>query len=354
MLQKTLNTYKLGKLLGQGGMGAVYEALDTRSGAQVAVKLLHSSEANQNNGCLSRFRREVQVAGSIDTPHIAALLDAGADPETGAPFMVMERLEGEDMNQLLRRVGSLAPHVALRIAAQVCEGLMKAHEKGIIHRDIKPANLFLSKAEGGRIVVKILDFGIAKLTLASWQNVSSGGLTRTGSLLGSPQYMSPEQVRMARTVDTRADVWSLGVVLYHALSGHVPHEELDTFGDLIIAICSELPKPLQEIAPWVPAEVAAIVQKALSFDPGARFANAAEMLQAIQALLPDGIEIDESMLVSRVEAERMAETPAAKAAREARSSQLTLEGPAAAAAAMGPATVSRPWWRLPWSIRKAG
>src|SRR4051812_27937860 len=122
MLQKTLNTYQLGKLLGQGGMGAVYEALDTRSGASVAIKILHNAEANQNNGCLSRFRREVQVAGSIDTPHIATLLDAGADPTTGAPFMVMERLEGEDMNQLLRRVGSLAPDVALRIAAQVCEG----------------------------------------------------------------------------------------------------------------------------------------------------------------------------------------------------------------------------------------
>src|SRR6185369_11412611 len=98
MLQKTLNTYTLGKLLGQGGMGAVYEALDTRNGAQVAIKILHSSEANQNNGNLSRFRREVEVAGSIETPHIAALLDAGADPATGAPFMVMERLEGEDMN----------------------------------------------------------------------------------------------------------------------------------------------------------------------------------------------------------------------------------------------------------------
>ena len=159
---------------------------------------------------------------------------------------------------------------------------------------------------------------------------------------------------MARSVDARADVWSLGVVLYHALSGHIPHEEHDTFGDLIIAICSEVPRPIQEIAPWVPDDIAALVKKALSFDPRDRFGSAAEMLAAIKAMLAGGTELYESMLVPRLEAERAAETPETRAAREARSSQPTIEIPEAAAAQRELVAASRPWWRLPWPAMSAG
>jgi eukaryotic-like serine/threonine-protein kinase len=309
MLGKTLNNYQLVRLLGQGGMGSVYEALDSRTGKRVAIKILHSVELTKNSTCVSRFRREAEVANTIATPHIVPVVETGTDPETGAPFMVMEHLIGEDLHHVIRRLGPLPPAVVLRIAAQTCEGLKKAHAAGVIHRDIKPANLFLSQQEDGRLMVKILDFGIAKIKLERDQLLEGSALTRSGNLLGSPLYMSPEQVRGAKRVDERADLWSLGVVLYRALSGHAPHEELGAFGDLIIAICSEVPRPLQEAAPWVPYEVAALVHRALNLEPGDRFQSAAEMLAAINALLPGGAEIDPSMIVALKENERTPVAP---------------------------------------------
>src|SRR5262249_51853008 len=163
----------------------------------------------------------------------------------------MELLSGADLNEPVRRIGPLPPDVALRIVGQACLGLESAHEKGIVHRDIKSANLFLASSGADERVVKLLDFGIAKVRADQLSQSDSHALTRTGAMLGSPLYMSPEQARGAKTLDGRSDVFSLGVVMYEALAGSTPNDQCQTLGELILAVCSAKPKPVQEHAPWV-------------------------------------------------------------------------------------------------------
>ncbi|HTN88848.1 MAG TPA: serine/threonine-protein kinase, partial [Sorangium sp.] len=216
----TLNgRYTLGRLLGKGGMGAVYEAVDVALQRRVAVKDI-APELAHGRSALGRFEREAKAASAVQTEHIVRVLDAGVDRETGSPFLVMELLRGEDLAELLDRLGPLPPGLALRIVAQACVGLQKAHAAGVLHRDIKPANLFLARREeGGGIVVKLLDFGVAKIRPVHDPRRDTTGLTRSGHVLGTPRYMSPEQARGIKDVDHRTDLWSLGVVLYRALAG---------------------------------------------------------------------------------------------------------------------------------------
>jgi serine/threonine-protein kinase len=210
----------------------------------------------------------------------------GTDERSGSPYMVMERLYGEDLSQVMRRVGPMPPDISCSLMAQTAMGVAKAHEEGVIHRDIKPANLFMHDGDTGQIVVKILDFGIAKVRMDALQRAEEGGLTRTGSMLGSPHYMSPEQAQGLRSIDHRTDIWSMGVVLYKMLTGQTPHAHLTTLGQVILAICSSPPRPVQELAPWVPPDVAMIVHRALQADPSQRWQTAYEMYQA---LAPYGI-----------------------------------------------------------------
>jgi serine/threonine-protein kinase len=262
----------------------------------VAVKVI-TAETARNDTLVGRFEREARATMPIDTPHIVRVLDAGTDGPTGLPFLVMEFLEGEDVSHLVKRLGPLAPDLALRLVAQACLGLQKAHEARIIHRDIKPANFYLAReGQGGARTVKLLDFGIAKITRDPEDSkAETAGLTRTGSMLGSPLYMSPEQARGLKEIDRRADIWSLGVVLYQALTGRTPHHDSDALGELIIAICTEVPAPIQELAPWVPPAVALVAHQAMRFDPAERYQSAADMLEAIRPLLPAGWSIDEAM-----------------------------------------------------------
>jgi serine/threonine-protein kinase len=294
--------YRLLRLLGQGGMGAVYEAQHVDTGRRLAVKVIHRELIN--DAILARFEREARAAGAIETQHIAEVIDAGKDAASGTPYLVMEYLEGEDLQHLLERLGPLPPDLALRIAAQACLGLAKAHEASVVHRDIKPGNIFLARREEGEIIVKIVDFGIAKIKAAQLGQGEGTGLTRTGTIVGTPLYMSPEQARGLREIDHRTDVWSLGVVLYHALAGHPPHEEALSFGDLIAAILGKPARPLQEAAPWVPAEVAAVVQRAMAPEPGDRFPTMMEMHAALKALLPEGAALSEAQMVGLGEAAR--------------------------------------------------
>ena len=276
--------YRITELIGQGGMGTVFEAVHTGTGSRVAIKLIVSNDIKE--AVFVRFQREARAAGTIDSHHIVRIFDMGTDDRSGSPFMVMERLYGEDLSQVMRRVGPLNPAVAVALAAQAALGLARAHESGIVHRDIKPANLFLHDGgDTGDTVVKILDFGIAKVLMDAMQKAEEGGLTRTGSMLGSPHYMSPEQAQGLRSIDHRSDIWSLGVVLYKMLTGQTPHAHLQTLGQVILAICSTPPRPVQELAPWVPPEVASIVHRALQADPSRRFQTAGEMYQALQPLL---------------------------------------------------------------------
>jgi eukaryotic-like serine/threonine-protein kinase len=285
--------YQLLRKLGEGGMGAVYEARNRATGRKVAVKMIAGEAALRGTDTLARFQREAMATAAIESQHIAHALDAGVDRATGGPYLVMDLLSGEDLASALARVGPLPTEVALRTVAQACLGLQKAHEAGVVHRDIKPANLFLARREGSEIVVKLLDFGIAKVTLDKL-GASAGAMTTSGAILGSPVYMSPEQVVGKKTIDHRTDLWSLGVVLYEALSARTPHEA-DTVGGLIVAIAGEAPRPIRAHAPWVPAGVAAVVHKALARDPAARFSSAKEMFEAIRAFLPQGHALDASM-----------------------------------------------------------
>jgi eukaryotic-like serine/threonine-protein kinase len=297
MLGQTIDgKYQIVRLLGQGGMGAVYEASHLGTGRRVAVKVILPGVPISRDAIL-RFQREARAAGVIESQHIVQVLDTGIDREQGVPFMVMEYLIGEDVQKLGERIGALAPDLALRIGAQACSGLHKAHEARVIHRDIKPANLFLARRDDSDVVVKVLDFGIAKVKEDQLTGAPDQALTRTGSMMGSPLYMSPEQAVGSKAIDHRTDVWSLGAVLYEVLTGRSPHHNAQTLGQLIMAICSAPPVPLTQVAPSVPREVADLVQRALRLDPNERFQSAAEMRDAIRQLLPSGTNVTESMLV---------------------------------------------------------
>jgi serine/threonine-protein kinase len=328
--------YRINKLLGAGAMGQVYEAEHTATGRRVAVKVISSPDLIRDQTVIGRFQREARAAGGIDTQHITQVLDAGVDKESELPFLVMEYLTGEDLSALLKRLGPIAPDLALRIVAQACLGLQKAHEAGVIHRDIKPANLFLAKRDAGEIIVKVLDFGIAKVKMDQAQDTESAGLTKTGSMIGSPLYMSPEQARGdVKHIDHRADIWSMGIVLYQALTGQTPYQHITALGQLIIAICSEWPRHVQELAPWISSDVASIVHRCLRHNPEERYQSASEMFQAIRAQLPSGWSITEEMML-----------PLADTLRQQVASKLALTTQLAAAqtavGSVGSAPVSQP------------
>lgn len=308
--------YRTEEKLGAGGMGTVYAATDTVTGARVALKVVAAKVA-ENAILLSRFEREVRAVRALETPHVVRMFDAGRDPYSSLPFFVMEVLEGEDVAHVVKRLRPLRPDLALRIGAQACAGLEVAHAARIVHRDIKPSNLFLAKTNtSGERIVKILDFGIAKLVPEPGESPQSAeltNLTETGSMLGSPLYMAPEQARGHKNIDVRADIWSLGVVLYQALTGRTPHPYTDALGELIIAICTEPAERIEKFAPWVPRNIADVVHKALEINPAGRYQTTSEMRAALLACLPQGTSIFDNMLVTLPEAERIA-LPAAAAA----------------------------------------
>ena len=295
--------YEIVRPLGEGGMGAVYEARHSGTGRRVAVKEIISEALHKSPGVVERFQREARATGAIESQHIALVLDTGTDETSGNPYLVMQFLQGEDLQQLIARLGPLPEPVALRIGAQACIGLARAHDAGVVHRDIKPANIYLAKRDGGEIVVKLVDFGIARVR-AQVSTPQERALTTTGTMIGSPLYMSPEQAQDSKNLDHRTDLWSLGVVLHEALSGKTPHGDAVTVGALIVAICSKPARPITDVAPHVSAGAAAIVKKALEIDPAARYASAEEMLADIKRVLGAGTALDESMLVALPESLR--------------------------------------------------
>lgn len=294
--------YQILKRLGQGRMGEVYEAVNIGTGRHVAIKLILGGYAAGCTDHLARFEREARAAGSVNNPHVVEVLDIGRDRKSGLPFLVMELLVGEDLQKLLERTGPLPVNTALRILAQACTGLEQAHGASIIHRDIKPANIFLAQQSGDQVVVKLLDFGIAKMKVDPTTGDSS--LTQTGRLLGSPRYMSPEQVNGVKNIDARTDIWSLGVVAYELLTNQTPHRNPDMLGQLLMAICTSSAGPVQTLAPWVPPEVAAIVHRALAIKLDDRFQTTSAMLEELRVRLPRDIGLSRAMLVPLSAAER--------------------------------------------------
>jgi serine/threonine protein kinase len=288
--------YAIVRLLGEGGMGAVYEARHTGTGRRVAIKVI---TGELDPLLVTRFELEARAAGAVESEHIVQILDVGRDEASGAPFLAMEYLVGEDVQQLLRRLGAIPADLALRIGVQACLGLEKAHAQGVIHRDIKPANLFLAEREGGALVLKVLDFGIAKVTAGE---LGAGPrqmpLTRSGVVMGSPLYMSPEQARNKGELDHRTDIWSLGIVLHQALTGRSPFDHVASVGDFIVAVCTVPVAPIHPIAPWVDLRIAEAVERALRIAPADRYASVTEMREALQSFLPGGSAIQASMVVS--------------------------------------------------------
>jgi serine/threonine-protein kinase len=264
--------YRLEALLGHGGMGSVWRAHHLGLEAPVAVKLMAPGIMTAP-GMLQRFHREAQAAARLRSPHVVQIFDHGVDSATSTPFIVMELLEGESLLERLGRVRTLSPLKTARLVTDVCRALSRAHEAGIIHRDLKPANLFLVPNDDQE-VTKVLDFGIAKSPLP-FQGVES--TTNSGSILGTPLYMSPEQISGGKQVDARSDLWSLAVVVCECLTGRRPFSA-DSIGALTLIICTEPPPVPSRLGP-VPENFDAWFERAVSRDPSARFQTAREFAE---------------------------------------------------------------------------
>jgi serine/threonine-protein kinase len=263
--------YRLERLLAQGGMGAVWVARHLQLDVDVAVKLMRPAYVSSADA-RARFEREAKASAHLRSPHFVHVLDYGV--EADAPFLVMELLEGEDLQSRLRSEPRLSLADTQRIVHQIARGLRVAHEAGLVHRDLKPANIFLSR-QGNEEIVKVLDFGVAKVTGLE----GSGAETATGVLLGSPQYMSPEQVRSSKELDRRSDLWSLGVIAFRCLTGQLPFQG-EAVGDLIIEIWTEPIPRASSLVPDLDPAVDAFLERALRREPHLRFQTADEMDEA--------------------------------------------------------------------------
>jgi serine/threonine-protein kinase len=267
--------YKLIEKLGEGGMGAVYLGMHQYIGKKVAVKFLHREYA-ANQEVLARFYREARAATEIGHRSIIEVHDMGISPQ-GEPYLVMEYLEGESLGAVLRRNGPLDLATSCAVMEQVLLALQAAHDKGIVHRDLKPENIFFTIRPGEPPLVKLIDFGISKITR---ENIDTK-LTQTGSLLGTPSYMSPEQARGDTEIDNRSDLYSIGVVLYQMLTGRLPFEGAN-YNKLLIKVLTENPLPPSEANPAFPIEAEALLLRALAKAREDRFQSATEMLDALK------------------------------------------------------------------------
>jgi eukaryotic-like serine/threonine-protein kinase len=272
--------YRLDERLGAGGMGSIWRAQHLVLAAPVAVKLI-DREAVPDEETLGRFMREAQSAATLRSPHVVQILDYGVDDKL--PFIVMELLDGENLAQRLRRVGRLPSADTARVVTHIGRAVGRAHDAGIVHRDLKPENVFLIRNEDEEIA-KVLDFGVAKVSVgALGQAGQEGTRTRTGSILGTPYYMSPEQAQGNKTVDHRSDLWSLGVIAFECLTGKRPFYS-DGLGDLVLQICiRDIPVP-SDIAS-VPIGFDAWFARAVARDPETRFQSARELTDALREVL---------------------------------------------------------------------
>ncbi|HEV8245900.1 MAG TPA: serine/threonine-protein kinase [Polyangiaceae bacterium] len=271
--------YRVESVVGAGGMGVVVAARHLQLGQTVAIKLLLAPEESRRAEANTRFIREAQAAATLHSDHVVRIYDVGM-LDSGLPFMVMELLRGSDLGTLLDTQGTLTEVQAVDFVLQACDAISEAHQAGIVHRDLKPSNLFITQRSDGSPLLKVLDFGISKSLTAGEGAV--GELTSTRAVMGSPYYMSPEQVRDARRVDARTDIWALGVILQELLTGE-PAFQADTFPGVCAAIVADQPVGLRHRRPDVSPELEAVVLRCLEKDQTRRFQSVTEF---IQALLP--------------------------------------------------------------------
>jgi serine/threonine-protein kinase len=272
--------YRVEKVLGIGGMGVVVAAHHLDLDQRVALKFL-LPQASANYELVGRFLREAKASVRLKGTHVAKTLDVGR-LEDGAPYIVMEFLDGHDLHaELLQAEGHLATADVASYMVQAAEGLAEAHSLGIVHRDLKPGNLFLTRGVDGKPLVKVLDFGISKTLDPSPGGAEALSLTKTEVLLGSPLYMSPEQMRSSKSVDERSDIWALGAIAYELLTGKVPFEASSLF-ELCLKVAQEAPPNPKVHRPELPDELCAAVLKCLEKEPAARFANVGEVAHAFE------------------------------------------------------------------------
>ena len=267
--------YRVERLLGKGGMGAVFEGYHTLVDRRVAIKVLLPEAISSEHGA-QRFEREVRATGRIGNDHILEVYDVGVLPD-GSRYMVSEFLDGETLADRLER-GPLQPKVAAELMLQLLDGLAAAHDKGIVHRDLKPENLFILRQKAGRAdFLKIIDFGISKYQL---DGTSSMSMTATGAVLGTPYYLSPEQARGHRDIDHRSDLYTVGVIMYQAVVGRVPLYA-DNFNELLFKIALESPRPLTAVLPQIDPVFSGIVERAMSRQREDRYQSAHELGTAL-------------------------------------------------------------------------
>jgi serine/threonine-protein kinase len=270
--------YRVDGVLGVGGMGVVVAARHIQLGQRVAIKFMRAT--SNDAASIERFFREARAVVGLSSEHVAKVLDMGT-LETGAPYIVMEFLAGIDMGEALKRHGPMPVADAVGSVLQACEAIAEAHSVGIVHRDLKPANLFLTTQIDGASFVKVLDFGISKMARSQVHH----DLTASGAIMGSPGYMSPEQVRNSKDIDLRSDIWAVGVILYELLSGVNPFQG-DTLGEVFAKIVSESPAPVDRIRQDVPASLSATIARCLEREPARRFANLGELASMLLPFAP--------------------------------------------------------------------
>jgi len=271
--------YRVEKVLGVGGMGMVVAAHHIALDERVAIKLL-LPEMLSNNDAVQRFAREARAAIKIKNEHVVRVMDVSTLP-SGAPMMVMEFLDGEDLSQLIERQGPLPLATVAEYVLQACEAIAEAHSLGIVHRDLKPANLFVTRRNDGTQCVKVLDFGISKVT--------GGGkgfdMTSTQSVMGSPLYMSPEQMASAKHVDGRTDIWALGVILHESLCGKPPFEG-ESITQLVASVLTTMPPAARTLRPDLPLGVDPVILRCLEKDPNRRWSSVREFADALAPFAP--------------------------------------------------------------------
>jgi eukaryotic-like serine/threonine-protein kinase len=269
--------YEVVGLIGRGGMGSVWEGRHASLGTRVAIKFIDPEYA-ESKEAQSRFVNEARAAATIQTKHAIQIYDHGVTDD-GRPYIVMELLLGEPLDKRVERLGRISLAETARVLVQVCRALQRAHDAGIIHRDLKPENIFLVRSPDDEDeIAKVLDFGIAKIKGPVGEPVTSS--TKTGAVLGTPYYMSPEQARGLRSIDTRSDLWSIGVIAYKCVTGVLPFEG-ESVGDLLVKICTApVPRPSATL-PGLPAAFDAWFLRALEREPAQRFATATELADAL-------------------------------------------------------------------------
>jgi eukaryotic-like serine/threonine-protein kinase len=289
LLGKTIGgRYRVRSVLGEGGMGTVFEAEHIALGRSVAVKVLHATQAAKKDS-IRRFHQEARAAGAIGHPNICGVIDLGT-LDDGSPYIVMERLIGETLADRVAAEAGLPFEDVVDILIQVLSGLVAAHQQQIVHRDIKPENIFLTERAGCPPLVKLLDFGVSKMTgtpsgSARQEELS---LTRTGMVMGTPYYMAPEQARGERDLDARVDLYACGVILYEALTGRRPFTA-SNYNALLVQVLSATPRRASELRPALPAAFEAVIDRAMARRREDRYATASDFQRDLQALRPQSL-----------------------------------------------------------------